>query len=406
MDILHIAGGIPGALAATGFEQVGEWAFFKLIFEFIDDEIAVLQDNMLTRLAFWIGSIGVMLMTLWIVFNGFRVLTGQSRESMMGLVVNSLRATLILVAASTLSFGNANIYSLLTTGFQEEVSYMVTGSRDSPAERIDSNLTKMQLTMAAIETLPTLENQSIKQDVDKAVLMTGIGVAGPAVVGGALLLMYKVALALFVGLGPLFILSLLFEQTKSMFSRWLFYGIGTMFSMAVLSFMVSIAMKIVGAVAAQTAAKYAAALALNNFGVSVDMPSVSSLAMQQGGLGLVLTVLLVTIPPMAASFFQGALGQFGAYSAFGAVGRGQDGGAQQPGSQPGYRPQSQAIDKQHNQYSDQAQSKLPPPPSGSNATPKDLDQVKNTARSDAPEFGLLAQNSGQVKNDSKTWQEK
>ena len=48
-----------------------------------------------------------------------------------------------------------------------------------------------------------------------------------------------------------------------------------------------------------------------------------------------LTVLLVTIPPMAASFFQGALGQFGAYSAFGAVGRGQDGSAQQPGARPG-----------------------------------------------------------------------
>lgn len=336
MDILHVAGGIPGALAATGFEQVGEWAFFKLIFEFIDNEIAVLQDNMLTRMAFWIGSIGVMLLTFWIIFNGFRILTGQSRDSMMGLVVNTLRATLIIVAASTLTLGNANIYSLLTSGFQEEVSYFVTGKRSSPADSIDSNLTKMQMTMAAIETLPALENQSIKKDIDKAVLMTGIGVAGPAVVGGALLLMYKVALALFVGLGPLFILSLLFEQTKSMFNRWLFYGIGTMFSMAVLSFMVTIAMKIVGAVALQTAMKYSAALALNGMGVPVDMPSVSSLAMQQGGLGLVLTVLLVTIPPMAASFFQGALGQFGANSVFGTVGaRGQGGEAQQPGARPG-----------------------------------------------------------------------
>jgi type IV secretion system protein VirB6 len=213
---------------------------------------------------------------------------------------------------------------------------VVSGKRELPAAAIDSGLTKMQFTMAAIEALPALENENIKKDIDKAVLMTGVGVAGPAVVGGALLLMYKVALALFVGLGPLFILSLLFEQTKSMFSRWLFYGIGTMFSMAVLSFMVSISMKIVGAVAAQTAAKYASALALSNwFGIETEMPSISSLAMQQGGLGLVLTVLLVTIPPMAASFFQGALGQFGAYSAFGAVGRGQDGSAQQPGARPG-----------------------------------------------------------------------
>jgi len=403
MDILHVAGGIPSALVATGFEQVGEWAFFKLIFEFIDSEIAVLQDNMLTRLAFWIGSIGVMLMTLWIIFNGFRILTGQSRESMMGLVVSSLRATLILVAASTLSFGNANIYSLLTTGFQEEVSYMVTGNRDSPADRIDSNLTSMQLTMAAIETLPSLENQSIKQDVDKAVLMTGIGVAGPAVVGGALLLMYKVALALFVGLGPLFILSLLFEQTKSMFSRWLFYGIGTMFSMAVLSFMVSIAMKIVGAVAAQTAAKYAAALALNSFNIPVDMPSVSSLAMQQGGLGLVLTVLLVTIPPMAASFFQGALGNFGAYSAFGAVGRGADASGQQPGSRPGtgYGQNPNPAERSQEQVG-RVTGNLPQLTGATTSSHKNLDEVK-VAKVDGPQnSNSPVKNQDEIKSESKS----
>ncbi|MBN7917293.1 type IV secretion system protein, partial [Stenotrophomonas maltophilia] len=40
-------------------------------------------------------------------------------------------------------------------------------------------------------------------------------------------------------------LSLLFDQTKQLFQRWLFYGIGTMFSMAVLAAMVSIALDMV-----------------------------------------------------------------------------------------------------------------------------------------------------------------
>lgn len=40
------------------------------------------------------------------------------------------------------------------------------------------------------------------------------------------------------------------------------------------------------------------------------------MAMQQGGLGLILTVLIVTAPPMAASFFSGVLGQFSAYNQF------------------------------------------------------------------------------------------
>ncbi|MFA0925036.1 hypothetical protein ACDH50_18840, partial [Xanthomonas fragariae] len=49
-------------------------------------------------------------------------------------------------------------------------------------------------------------------------------------------------------------------------------------------------------------------------------------ALQQGGLGLVLTTLIITAPPMAASFFQGTLGQFTAYSALGQLDRAsQDG---------------------------------------------------------------------------------
>jgi len=51
---------------------------------------------------------------------------------------------------------------------------------------------------------------------------------------------YKVALALFVGLDPIFICCLMFKATKQMFWRWLNYGLGTLFSLAVLSLMTSI----------------------------------------------------------------------------------------------------------------------------------------------------------------------
>lgn len=40
------------------------------------------------------------------------------------------------------------------------------------------------------------------------------------------------------------------------------------------------------------------------------------MSMQQGGLDLILTMLIVSTPPMAAMFFQGVLGNFTPYSAF------------------------------------------------------------------------------------------
>jgi type IV secretion system protein VirB6 len=63
----------------------------------------------------------------------------------------------------------------------------------------------------------------------------------------------------------------------------------------------------------------------------------SNQALQQGGIGLLMTVLIVSVPPLAAAFFQGTVGSFMHYSAFG-VGAGSRPGpqGQPPGSYGGY----------------------------------------------------------------------
>jgi len=315
---------------AAQFESLGQWIFFKIVFDFLDNEILAFREGMVHQLTTTITWVGVPLATLWIIVQGYRIVSGQSREPMMGLVVNSLRTVVILLAATTMMFGSADLYTVFSDDLPRDIAEIVTGDDRDPAETIDSGLTKMQLAMAAIEALPSIENQNIKDDKDRALLLTGIGVAGPAVIGGALLVMYKFALALFVGLGPLFILCLMFDQTKAMFSRWLFYGIGTMFSMAVLSFTVTVAMKMVGAVAANFAGQYLTMMALG----AGDSPGVNTMALQQGGLGIFLTVLILSVPPMAASFFQGVLGNFTPQSAFGADASQKAGGSNQGGYQP------------------------------------------------------------------------
>ncbi|WP_052210370.1 type IV secretion system protein [Xanthomonas cannabis] len=143
-----------------------------------------------------------------------------------------------------------------------------------------------------------------------------------------MLLLHQIATAMFVGFGPLFVLCLLFDQTKQLFQKWLPYGIGTMFSMGVLAAMVLICMKMV--------AKVAGSLwAVKGLGMVLDMDftnGITSQAMQTGGMGVLLTLLILTTPPMAAFFFQGTLGSFMAYS--------QIGGAASAGGSPG--PQRQA----------------------------------------------------------------
>ena len=132
----------------------------------------------------------------------------------------------------------------------------------------------MQLAFSSIDALQDGASPIAGDQKSRAMWFTGIGTGGPAITAGVMLLLNKIALALFTGLGPIFILCLLFDQTKQLFSRWLFYGVGTMFSLGVLSVMVALALKVVKAVSI--------AFWVTTF-IGGSNEGVNSMAMQQGG---------------------------------------------------------------------------------------------------------------------------
>ena len=176
--------------------------------------------------------------------------------------------------------------------------------------------------MTAIDSVPVPTN-----DIESASTRarTGdfaiFGTASPPMAAGAMMLMFNLAIALFVGLGPLFILCLLFEQTKPLFNKWLLYGIGTLFAMATLSFISGVVLK----VTINVAEGLWAASTISGL-VGAQSEGITTQSMEQGGIGLLLTMLIISAPPMAAQFFNGTLGSFMAYSAF-------SGAAARPGPQ-------------------------------------------------------------------------
>lgn len=293
--------------------------FFSAINDFLNEAIGKFADGLLGRTMKWVGSVSIVLMTIWITIQGYRIVTGQSRDSMAALVMNSLKATLIVGIATAWGVGaGSSIFDWMGDGLQKNITEVVTGSTRDAYENIDRSLGYMQLAFTSIDSLQDGDSSIANDQKTRALWFTGVGTGGPAITAGVMLLLNKIALALFTGLGPIFILCLLFEQTKQLFGKWLFYGIGTMFSLAVLSVMVGIALDVVTAVAAS--------FWVGSF-IGASNEGVNSMALQQGGLGLVLTMLIISAPPMAASFFQGTMGQFMAYSQFGGS----------AGSQPGVR---------------------------------------------------------------------
>lgn len=140
-------------------------------------------------------------------------------------------------------------------------------------------------------------------------------------------LLNEIMLHFAIMLGPLFILGLLFEQTKQLFWQWVKSVLGLMLSMGVLAFLSGLVMKI----SIGYATAIATAIAVNKWlpGVNgiIPMPSIVDTMMMQGGIGLLLTTMLITIPPAVSQFVGGTLGAgvtgFGPWSG-GNPAKGQD----------------------------------------------------------------------------------
>ena len=309
--------------------------YFVLIYKWLNEKIVDFGLRLMQNLMTWASGIALILVTLWILIQGYRIITGQSRDSMMAMVVNMARIAVIVTVATTMGVFGSELHHFFTVDLTNDVNQLFTNSDKKLTETIDDNLAFTQIALAAIDAvqLPASANTPLADEKAHALLMAGFGTASPPMAAAAMLLLYQFTLALFIGLGPLFVLCLIFDQTKDLFRRWLLYGIGTIFSMAMLA--------VVSSIVLELTARVAGALwlsnAINNL-THQGAEGISSMALQQGGLGLLMTVLIVSVPPIAASFFQGTAGNFLTYSAFGAGGaaglgpQGQPQGSYQFGS--------------------------------------------------------------------------
>ena len=120
-------------------------------------------------------------------------------------------------------------------------------------------------------------------------------------------------MALFIGFAPhLYFMPSVQKKQPPLFQKWLYYGLATIFSSVMLGVMAEISMDLVGNIAITDAVSNIAA-ALTGGNVGGIMQTVT----QQLGLVLMLSTLLITVPPMAGAWFNGMMAGFRAYSVIG-----------------------------------------------------------------------------------------
>ena len=274
----------------------------------------------------------LIILTLWMKWYGYQMVTGNSQASAKDFVYKAVRAWIIIAFATGLAASMGFSIRAVTTDLSNLVSSAMTGSTDaskctSTASdsgfmgcKIDQNLIRAQAAMAFVNQLDTGGDPVLEDKKSKASLMTAAGIGGPAIVAGAFLLTLKVAMALFISLGPIFIMCLLFKQTTQLFWKWLYYGLSTMFATAMLAVVSDIAMDLVENISGALFVSDLFTNLLGSAALSGNTAGIMQASMQQLGLGLILSTLLISTPPMAAQFFNGVMGQFNHMGAFGGGG--------------------------------------------------------------------------------------
>ena len=143
------------------------------------------------------------LMTIWFIFQGWQIATGQSRYSMRSFIIKSVQVVLVMaIAQGAAIFGHDLVSSI--EGIKNMVSLYVTGSQyKTPEGMIDKAFAAMVALQASIDIYA--QNVNSNAISNGLTFITGMGQAVPALIAGGLLLINHLALNMCLVFAPLFI---------------------------------------------------------------------------------------------------------------------------------------------------------------------------------------------------------
>lgn len=314
-------------------QALSDAAFFCTVREYLIEDmlIGTYRDAAAARLGQALGMLSTAVVTGWVLYQGFMVLSGANRQPMVGLLYKTGKLVFILSLVSLVA-AHSPVIADTVLDFQRLVTVAVVGEDTNVYRMIDLNLGLAQVINQVINNL----------DVGREVGNTGnslttgaglLGQSGPAMITTVLALLAEVAITFAILLAPLFLFFLLFQQTSSLFWSWAKFLLGTFVSLAALAVVSSIALRISAIYGASVLVAYYgnAGLAAATGG-SVD---ISSSAIRMATLGTLMSAIIISVPPMVMQFFNAgvgfATGAMGGMMGGAAAGRMAGGGTGIPG---------------------------------------------------------------------------
>lgn len=221
--------------------MASDLTFFAPAYDFVDERLTtVLDDGLAGVLAEVVGPLRVALV-LYIVLYGFAILRGAIAEPVMDFAVRSMKLVFIYTIATTPAYATYVTTPLFIELPSTLASAISGGAAVTAGEAFDELINyagyladKVSQEGTAFDPAPWI--------VAGTVFVIG---AAASALGFGVVLVAKIALALLVALGPIFIGCALFEATRRYFFGWLSQGVNFLVLFALILTLVQLVLDLV-----------------------------------------------------------------------------------------------------------------------------------------------------------------
>lgn len=305
-------GGITGA-GADLLTVLNDAFFYCSVREYIMDDIiqGPYRELVAQKLALALGVMSTVIMTIWVSFQGFQIITGANRNPIVPLFIQTGKMVLILSLVGLVA-ANSPVIVDWVSDFKNLISQAVADGADITT-LVDLNLGITSLLNSITESMKAVDNGKDPNTITTTVGL--IGQSGPAMLVAVLLMLTELSVTLAIMLAPLFIFFLLFQQTSTLFWSWAKFILGALFSMATLT--------LIGALVLKATAIYGGSVVLAYYGgilTGSNLFDISGSSLRLAALGTLMSAIVMAIPHTIMQFF-GAGAGFAA-GAFGFAGAG------------------------------------------------------------------------------------
>ncbi len=168
-----------------------------------------------------IGPVAAQLLTLYFIIYGISMMRGLIEEPISDFAMRVIKTSLILGLALNIGLYNGQIVSFLWDSPDKLAAY-VSGSNSGTTENMSYLDNLMTQFYSLGEKFWAYSSGMTSVDLGPKIIAVLVWLAGVVVTVYAafLLILAKMALAVILGIGPIFVLLLMFEGTKRFFESW------------------------------------------------------------------------------------------------------------------------------------------------------------------------------------------